>query len=265
MAPLDVDQRRFSIEQLMLTDVSLLAAFVAGVLSISSPCVLPLIPIYLTHIAGMSVGESSQQVRGIVLRNAVAYVLGFSLVFVALGAALGAAGALAGSLDFIASNRFWLVRIGGLLLVILGLHQIGLVRIPFLYRTSRMALDGGSPGTIGSSFLIGVSFAAGWSPCMGPILGAILTMAAGQGSIERATTLLSFYALGLAVPFLAAALAFGSLPRVLGRINRHLHLVTTVSGAVMLGVGVIMLLGIYEQLFTEIIRAAPWTPWEPEI
>jgi cytochrome c-type biogenesis protein len=249
----------------MHTEVSLLAAFVAGVLSISSPCVLPLIPIYLAHIAGMSVGESTQQVRGVVMRNAVAYVLGFSLVFVALGAALGAAGSLAGSLDFIASNRVWLVRVGGLMLVVLGLHQVGVIRIPFLYRDRHIALEGGTPGTIGSSFLIGVTFAAGWTPCVGPILGAILTMAAGQGSIDKATTLLSFYALGLAVPFLAAALAFGSLPNVLRRINRHLHLVTTVSGAVMLGVGVIMILGIYEQLFTEIIRVAPWSPWEPEI
>jgi cytochrome c-type biogenesis protein len=249
----------------MNTDVSLLAAFVAGILSISSPCVLPLMPIYLTHIAGMSVGESNQQVRGVVMRNAIAYVLGFSLVFVALGAALGAAGAMAGSLDFIATHRIWLVRIGGLLLIVLGLHQVGVVRIPFLYRDRHVSFNGGSPGTIGSSFVIGVTFAAGWTPCMTPILGAILTMAAGQGSIDRAVTLLSFYALGLAIPFLAAAIAFGSLPRIISRINRHLHMVTTVSGAVMLGVGVIMILGIYEQLFTEIIRAAPWSPWEPEI
>ncbi len=222
-------------------------------------------PIYLTHIAGISVGDSTTQVRGIVMRNALAYVFGFSLVFVALGAALGAAGSVAGSLDFVATNRIWLVRIGGLLLIVLGLHQIDIVRIPFLYRDRHMSLDGAKPGTIGSSFMIGVTFAAGWTPCMTPILGAILTMAAGQGSIDRATTLLIFYALGLAIPFLAAAIAFGSLPRILSRVNKHLHMVTTVSGAVMLGVGFIMILGFYEQLFTEIIRAAPWTPWEPRI
>ena len=100
---------------------------------------------------------------------------------------------------------------------------------------------------------------------MGPILGAILTMAAGQGSIERATLLLTVYSAGLAVPFLAAALAFSSLPNILKKLNRHLHMVTTVSGAVMIGVGVIMILGIYETLFTEIIRIAPWTPFEPEL
>jgi cytochrome c-type biogenesis protein len=157
------------------------------------------------------------------------------------------------------------VRIGGLLLVVLGLHQAGLVHIPFLYRDRHMRVEGRAPGTLGSSFMIGVGFAAGWTPCMTPILGAILTMAAGQGSIERATLLLTLYALGLAVPFLAAAMAVGQLPRVLQRINRHLHLVKTVSGAIRVGVGVIMILGIYELLFTEIIRNAPWSPWEPTL
>jgi cytochrome c-type biogenesis protein len=249
----------------MVTDVSILAAFIAGVLSISSPCVLPLIPIYLTHIAGVSVGETERTARGVIMRNATAYVIGFSLVFILLGASFGAVGAFATSLDFFSQNKLWLVRIGGLLLVVLGLHQLGIFRIPFLYREARMSLDGGSPGTIGSSFVIGVTFGAGWSPCMGPILGAILTMAAGQGSIERATALLAVYSVGLAVPFLAAALAFSSLPNILKKLNRHLHMVTTVSGAVMIGVGVIMILGIYETLFTEIIRIAPWTPFEPEL
>ena len=249
----------------MVSDVSILAAFIAGVFSISSPCVLPLLPIYLTHIAGVSVGETDRTARGIIMRNATAYVLGFSLVFIILGASFGAVGAFATSLDFFTQNKLWLVRIGGLLLVVLGLHQLGIFRIPFLYRDAHMSLDGGSPGTIGSSFVIGVTFGAGWSPCMGPILGAILTMAAGQGSIERATFLLAIYSVGLAVPFLLAALAFSSLPNILKKLNRHLHMVTTVSGAVMIGVGVIMILGIYENLFTEIIRIAPWTPYEPEL
>lgn len=249
----------------MATDVSLMAAFAAGVLSISSPCVLPLIPIYLAHIAGVSVGETGPDVRARVMRNAAAYVLGFSLVFVALGAALGAAGSLASALDLVPSNRSLIVRAGGILLIGLGLYQTGLIRVPGLDRDRRLSLAPGSPGTVTSSFLIGVTFGAGWSPCLGPILGAILTMAAGQGSIERATFLLSTYSLGLAVPFLAAAAAFGSMPNLLRGIRTRLHLVRTISGAVMLGVGLVMVLGIYEQLFTEIIRIAPWTPWEPEL
>jgi cytochrome c-type biogenesis protein len=248
-----------------MTEVTFLTAFIAGVFSITSPCVLPLIPIYLTHIAGVSAGQSGPRARVAVLRNAAAYTLGFSLVFIALGAALGTAGALAGSLDFISDNRLWLVRLGGVLLVLLGLHQLGWISIPFLQRTRRAELETGQPGTLTSSFLIGVTFGAGWSPCVGPILGAILTMAAGQGSIERAITLLSVYSLGLAVPFMLAALAFGSAPGIIRKLNSRMGMVTTVTGAVMIGVGVIMVLGIYEQIFTEIIRNAPWQPYEPTI
>lgn len=246
-------------------NVSLLAAFVAGVFSITSPCVLPLIPIYLTHIAGVSAGEADASARPTIMRNAIAYVIGFSSVFIVFGAALGAAGEIAGSLNFIKSNAVWLVRIGGIMLMVLGLHQLGIFRIPFLYRDAHMNMDGGKPGTVGSSFVIGVTFGAGWSPCMGPILGAILTMAASQADMGRATWLLVVYSIGLAVPFLAAAMAFGSLPGILQKVNKHLHLVTTISGAIMIGVGIIMILGWYELIFNEIVRIAPWTPFEPEI
>ncbi len=248
-----------------MTEVTFLTAFIAGVFSITSPCVLPLIPIYLTHIAGVTAGQDKAGVRVVVVRNAIAYVLGFSLVFVALGAALGTAGALAGSLDFISQNRLWMVRFGGVLLVMLGLHQLGWITIPFMQRTHRADFETGQPGTVTSSFLVGITFGAGWSPCVGPILGFILTMAAGQGSIAEATWLLTVYSLGLAVPFLLAALAFGSSEGVIRKLNRHMGMVTTVTGAVMIGVGLIMVLGIYEQIFTEIIRNAPWQPYEPAI
>ncbi len=252
----------------MMTDVTVLAAFIAGICSISSPCVLPLVPVYLAHIAGVSAGEGGlpgRPIRATVMRNALAYVAGFSAIFIALGAALGAAGSYAGALDVVSANRGVLVRLGGVLLVILGLYQTGIVRLPFLDRDRRLTVSAGSRGTVPSSFLIGASFAAGWSPCLGPILGAILTMAAGQGSVERATLLLAAYASGLALPFLGAAAAFGSSPGMIRRLNGKLGMVTTISGAVMLGVGLIMVLGIYERLFTEIIRAAPWSPWEPAV
>jgi cytochrome c-type biogenesis protein len=249
----------------MTTEVSFLAAFVAGVFSIASPCVLPLVPIYLAHIAGVAVGESTSRSWSAMLSNALAYVLGFSVVFVALGAALGAAGVFAGGLDVLNSNRFLLTRIGGVLILVLGLHQIGVINLPFLNRERRFQMSTTQPGELTSSFLIGVTFGAGWSPCVGPILGAILTLAAGQGSIGHATLLLTVYSLGLGIPFLAVALAFGSAPQILRKLNGRLHMVTTVSGAVMLAVGVIMILGVYQQLFTEIIRVAPWTPWEPNL
>src|SRR5688572_12424530 len=134
----------------MIDDVSLLTAFVAGVLSISSPCVLPLIPLYLAHLAGVSVGEGGGAARGRVLANALAYVAGFSLVFTLLGIALGAAGTLVSTADFVAGNRFWLVRLGGALLVVLGLHQIGLITIPLLQQERRLRVGGVHAGRLTS-------------------------------------------------------------------------------------------------------------------
>ena len=210
-------------------------------------------------------GETGPRARALVLSNAVAYILGFSTVFIILGIALGAAGALAGTADLVAGNRIWLVRLGGAMLIFLGLHQLQLVNVPFLARERRLSLGSPSAGNVTSSFVTGVSFGAGWSPCVGPILGAILTMAASQGDAVRASLLLTAYSGGLAIPFLAAALAFGSSPSVIQRLNRRLGLITSFSGAIMLGMGAIMLLGIYERFFAEMIRVAPWTPWEPRI
>jgi cytochrome c-type biogenesis protein len=250
----------------MQPDVTFLAAFVAGVFSVASPCVLPLVPIYLTHIAGVAVSDAMSGIsRRVMLTNAIAYVLGFSSVFIALGAALGAAGAWASGLDVLNSNRFLLTRIGGVLVILLGLHQVGLITLPFLNRERRMDMQATRPGQVSSSFLVGVTFGAGWSPCVGPILGAIMTLAAGQGSIGHATALLATYSAGLGIPFIAVALAFGSSRPILRKLNRRLHLVTAVSGAIMIAVGIIMVLGIYQQIITELVGAAPWTPWEPEL
>lgn len=245
-------------------DVSYIAAFLAGVFSISSPCVLPLLPIFLAYLAGASDSGTALDRRR-VLPNAIAYVLGFSLVFIALGVALGAAGALASTASVVASNRDWLTRIGGAMLIVLGLHQLGVIRIPFLDRERRLTPDRLPAGQVTSSFLVGVTFAAGWSPCVGPILGAILTMAAGQGSIDRAAALLATYSVGLAVPFLAAALALGSAPGIIKRINRRLPLMMSVSGGVMVAMGAIMTLGIYQQFFARLVAIAPWMPWEPAL
>jgi cytochrome c-type biogenesis protein len=249
----------------MGVEVSVAAAFLAGVLSISSPCVLPLMPIYLTHLAGISIGDRDGLARRRVIGNALAYVLGFSLVFIAVGTALGAAGSLAATASIVAENRGWLVRVGGALLIGLGLYQLGLVRFPPLDRERRLPIGALPPGRLASSFLVGVTFAAGWSPCVGPILGAILTMAAGQGSVERASLLLTSYSAGLAVPFLAAALAFGSAPGVIARVNRRLALVSGLSGGVMVAMGAIMALGVYQQFFARMVALSPWTPWEPAL
>jgi cytochrome c-type biogenesis protein len=248
----------------MGVEVSLLAAFLAGVLSISSPCVLPLVPIFLAHLAGGSGSDRGVEPRRL-LSNALAYVAGFSLVFIALGVALGAAGALVATASVLASHRGWLTRLGGALLIFLGLYRLGLIRVPWLDRDRRISPGRLPAGQVTSSFLIGMTFAAGWSPCVGPILGAILTMAAGQANVERATLLLATYSAGLAVPFLGAALAFGSAPRMIQALNQRLPVLTGISGGVLVALGAIMTLGVYQQFFARLVALSPWTPWEPSL
>jgi cytochrome c-type biogenesis protein len=196
--------------------------------------------------------------------NALAYVAGFSVVFVAVGVAFGAAGAFVSAASVVSGNREWLLRIGGAVLVLLGLQQIGVIRIPLLDRERRFATNATGSGRVASSFLIGVTFAAGWSPCAGPILGAILTMAAGEADVSRAAFLLAVYSAGLAIPFLAVAV-FGGTSGILRTIGPRMDAVSSFSGAVMLALGVLMLLGIYQQFFTRLVAAAPWTPWEPSV
>ncbi|MFL5760563.1 MAG: cytochrome c biogenesis CcdA family protein [Thermomicrobiales bacterium] len=246
-------------------DVSLIAAFVAGILSISSPCVLPLVPLYLAHLAGTSVDQLDATSRRAIMLNAFAYVLGFSAVFVTLGIALGAASTLVSTASVVYSNRYWLVRLGGVLIIVLGLHQIGLINIPFLGRERRLDAGDLPKGQVTSSFLIGVTFGAGWSPCVGPILGAILTMAASQASVDHAAILLAVYSIGLSVPFLIAALLMGRSHSVIHRMNSRLAAVSSLSGALMLAVGAFMVLGLYQQFFARMVQAAPWPPWEPRL
>lgn len=248
----------------MTDDVTWLAALVAGIFSFTSPCVLPLVPVFLARIAGVSLTESRSLRRGPIIANAAAYIGGFSVVFVLLGVALGAGGTLVSTGELVAENRVWLVRLGGALLVLIGLRQIGLIQIPFLDRTRRLEIGEGAAG-IPSSFLIGLAFGAGWSPCVGPILGIILSMAASTGDVGRSALLLVVYSIGLGIPFLLVAATLGSSRSVIRAINRRMGIVTMVSGAILIGVGAIMLLGIYERLFVELVRIAPWLPWEPSV
>jgi cytochrome c-type biogenesis protein len=237
-------------------NVSYLAAFVAGLLSITSPCILPVIPLYVAYLLGST--ERSSQARGTLLINAIAFVIGFSVVFVLVGTAFGLVGTV------MSERKTLLVQVGGLMLIVLGLHQIGLVRIPFLARTVRVHSATRERATVVTSGLVGMTFAAGWTPCAGPILGAILTLALSQGDAGRATALLSVYSLGLAIPFLFIALA-GASSQSLRRVSRHSGTAGNLSGAVMMAVGVIMVLGIYQQVFARIVSIAPWTPIEPSL
>lgn len=238
-----------------MIEVGLLAAFVAGTLSISSPCVLPLVPLYVAHLAGVGAGNALPGRRAIVM-HALAFVLGFGIIFVLLGVSLGALGGV------LLAYRPWLIRFGGAFMIVMGLHLIGVVRIPFLEREHRLAMPGARPGRVGSSFLVGASFAAGWMPCVGPVLGAILTMAVSAADPVRSGVLLATYAAGLAVPFLAVALSLGRFERRLRGLGARLSLG---SGAILAAAGVLMLLGIYQHVFARIVGVAPWLPWEPRL
>ncbi len=236
-------------------NVGLLAAFGTGVLSISSPCVLPLLPLYLAHLAGT--GAAGQwPSRRIALPHALAFVVGFGLIFVLLGVSLGALG------GFLLIYRPWLIRAGGVFMILMGLHLLGVLRLPFLDQAHQPVMPGVGmhPGRLSSSFLIGVGFASGWMPCVGPVLGAIFTLAVSAADPVRSGALFAAYAAGLAVPFLATALALSSVTRHLRWMSARVNIG---SGAVLTAVGVLMMLGLYQQLFARIVGLAPWLPWEP--
>jgi cytochrome c-type biogenesis protein len=218
------------------THVTIGLAFLAGLVSFVSPCVLPLVPAYLSLLTGESLedlrSETAAVARTQVLWHAIAFVLGFSIVFIALGLT---ASAIGGAL---AANRTVISQVGGVLVVILGLQMMGLIRIPFFMRDTRLHMQH-DRRTFWTSLLVGVAFAAGWTPCIGPQLSAIFAIASQQHDAQ-ATILLSFYSLGLALPFLAvAAFMEGALP-ALNRVKRFLPAIEFCSGLFLVAVGFVL-------------------------
>ena len=211
-------------------------AFLAGLVSFVSPCVLPLVPAYLSLLTGESLEDLKTETRAAArlqaVAHAVAFVSWFSLIFIGLGLS---ASAIGGALD---ANRVLIAQVGGVLVVILGLHMMGLIRIPWLMMDARFHVQHGRR-TLWTSALVGMAFAAGWSPCIGPILAGILAIASQQHSAQAAL-LLAFYCLGLAVPFLATAVAIGMVLPLLNRIKRWLPAVEFVSGAFLIVVGLVL-------------------------
>jgi cytochrome c-type biogenesis protein len=211
-------------------------AFLAGLVSFVSPCVLPLVPAYLSLLTGESVedlqGETTARARVQTLAHAAAFVTGFSLIFVVLGLS---ASALGSALN---ANRSFIAQAGGVLVVILGLHMMGMVRIPWLMMDARLHLRHDQT-TFWTSLLVGMAFAAGWSPCIGPILAGILAIASQQHSAQAAL-LLSFYCLGLALPFLAVAGAVGAALPLLRKIRPTLRFVEFGAGAFLIVVGLVL-------------------------
>ncbi len=211
-------------------------AFLAGLVSFVSPCVLPLVPAYLSLLTGESLEDLKAETRAAArlqaVAHAVAFVAGFSLIFIGLGLS---ASAIGGALD---ANRVLIAQVGGVLVVILGLHMMGMIRIPWLMMDARFHLQH-ERRTLWTSALVGMAFAAGWSPCIGPILAGILAIASQQHS-GQAALLLAFYCLGLAVPFLLTAVAIGMVLPLLNRIKRWLPAVEFASGAFLVVVGLVL-------------------------
>lgn len=221
-------------------NVSLIAAFGAGFLSFISPCVLPLIPGYLSFVSGVSLeemrGDQALAARRQVIVTSLAFVLGFSLVFIALGASASALG------RFLFRYSTLLERVAGALVIVIGLHTMGVFRLPFL-ETEKRLQAGTKPKTLTGAVLVGMAFGFGWTPCIGPILGAILTVGAASASMADGVALLAIYSLGLGIPFLAAAVFTSTLARHLRRAGRLGRTLRLVAGGVMVLMGLAMLTG----------------------
>ena len=216
-------------------DLSLLVAFSAGVLSFLSPCVLPLVPAYVGHLAGSSAAAASRLQRWAALVNSMAFVAGFSLVFVGFWASVGLVG-------YVLPGHSGLLRqMGGAVLIVLGLHELGILRIPFLYQQFRVEPRIASAATPATSLLVGVAFAAGWTPCVGPVLAGIIGLASMSETVARGSLLLVSYSLGLGLPFIAMGLAAGYVGTLLNRVKRWLRLVSMLSGVLLLAIGLMML------------------------
>lgn len=222
-----------------MKDVSFTLAFFAGVLSFLSPCVLPLVPAYVSFITGVSLDELRQSTRisktiARTMPNTIAFILGFSTIFVSLGASSSLLG------NFLFEYRDYLRIGGGILTIIFGLFIAGIIRVDFLMKEKRFHISKGPAGYAGA-FLIGMSFAAGWTPCIGPILGTILIYASSQASASYGFSLLSVYSLGLAIPFILATLTINLFLSYTRRIHRFMKVIMVVSGLILIVFGIMLL------------------------
>ncbi|GAB4179091.1 MAG: cytochrome c biogenesis protein CcdA [Geothermobacteraceae bacterium] len=237
-------------------------AFSAGILSFFSPCVLPLIPSYLTYITGLSFGKLQEhhpgaRVKMTVLAHSIVFILGFSTVFISLGALAGLASSAFQT--HLREGLVWVQRIGGVLIFLFGVHLSGLFHFGVLLGEKRVQLHAKPSGFLGT-FLVGLAFAAGWTPCIGPILGAILAMAAGtSGGSGRGIFLLTLYSAGLAVPFLVSGLLFHGFLNFFNRFRKHIRLVEIVTGVLLMVVGVMLFFNLFGLLTGWLYRFLPVT------
>jgi cytochrome c-type biogenesis protein len=219
--------------------LGVLTAFAAGLLSFLSPCVLPLIPGYLSFLTGMTAAELAEEERPTarVLGPALLFVAGFTLIFVALGASASVIG------GYLVAYRVLVERIAGLIVVAFGILLLGVIPVPWLYGEARADLSRSRAFGRGAAFVMGMAFAAGWTPCVGPILGAILAMAASAADLTRGALLLLAYSLGLGVPFIGVALLLGRVSRLMRWLKRHSVTINRVAGAILIAVGALIASG----------------------
>ena len=238
----------------MAADVTIFAALLAGLVSFLSPCVLPLVPPYLVYLAGTSLerlaeAEPAPQVRRDTVLAALLFVAGFSTVFVALGASASAIGALIR----LYSNE--LAIVAGIVIIVMGLHFLGLTPIGFLHRQARIEVQ--KPVGLWGAYVMGLAFALGWTPCIGPILAAILAVAASKATVAKGAGLLAIYSLGLGVPFIIAAFAVEPFAAFLARFRAHLAHVERVMGGLLVLTGIAFLGGFFTQLNSWLLEAFP--------
>ncbi|RLB72050.1 MAG: cytochrome c biogenesis protein CcdA [Deltaproteobacteria bacterium] len=227
------------------SNISIFIAFTAGLLSFVSPCVLPLIPSYLTYITGVSFDDltasGNASIRRRTIVHSLLFILGFSLVFVALGASATYLG------SFFQQNQALIRKVGGVIVVLLGIHITGIIKLKFLEQEKRLEFKSRPIGYVGS-VLVGIAFAAGWTPCIGPILASILLYASTEKNMMSGIILLFSYSLGLGVPFLVSALAFNSFLAYFSRMNRYLRVISIISGIFLIVIGVMLFFNYFSAL-----------------
>jgi len=222
-----------------MDEISIIAAFAAGTISFLSPCVLPLVPGYISIVSGISLDRLQEDAAGestlnrTVVLNSIFFILGFSATFIALGASASVVG------QVLMSRMAILYRVAGILIIVFGLHLIGIFKIPFLYQDTRF--HNVKPRGMAGAFVLGLAFAFGWSPCLGPILAGILTMASTRDTINEGIFLLAFYSAGLGLPFLMTSIGLNRFLSFYGRFKHHLRKVEIVSGVLVVGIGTLIL------------------------
>ena len=227
-------------------DVSTLIAFMAGLLSFVSPCVLPLVPSYITYITGVSFQDltdekAKSRVRWATILHSILFITGFSTIFILMGASASYLG------EVLVEYQSWIMKVGGVLIIVLGIHFTGIINIPFLQMEKRFELRKKPLGYLGS-FLVGIVFAAGWTPCIGPILSTILIYASTSKNYMTGVYLLTVYSMGLGIPFFLSSLAFNSFLSAFDRIKRYMRWVTLISGIFLIIIGILFLTDTFREI-----------------